>query len=500
LSSCRTGGIFVNVVIVSNRVARAGRGEPIAGGLAAALLPAVKSFGAVWVGSSGKAKKLGDKDSFANIESLGKGALATVDLPEEHYGRYYKGYSNSALWPVLHSRLDLLASTQDDFRSYLHINAYMARALLRFCKPDASYWIQDYHFLTLGLELRKLGIQQPIGFFLHTPWPSRSIITALPQHRELVDAMLAYDLIGFQTDDDRTNFVEHLTSDLGYQVENNTVRTEHGVCRMKAFPIGIDADEFASQAAHAAGGAEVSRLRASLNDESLIIGVDRVDYSKGLGNRIAAFERLVTTQPDLRRKVRLLQIAVPSRIGISAYKQLQSELSAQVGETNGRIGEVDWTPIRYLNKGFGQATLAGFYRFARVGLVTPLHDGMNLVAKEYVAAQDPADPGVLVLSQFAGAAQELDTALLVNPHDIDEITQKLSTALKMPKEERIERWQAMMKTLRATSVHSWFSGFLNVLEATHSASQRKKDPATPPPMGPFERRPDRLFRAEYHSA
>jgi trehalose 6-phosphate synthase len=303
-------------------------------------------------------------------------------------------------------------------------------------------------------------------------------VVGLPQHRELVQAMLAYDLIGFQTPADRRNFVDYVTQVLGLSVVDGYVSSAQGTCRLDVFPIGIDADEFAVRAARATKGAEVSRLCASLQNERLIIGVDRVDYSKGLTNRIHAFERLLTIHPPLRRRVRLLQIAVPSRCGIKAYDQLQSELSSTVGDVNGRIGEPDWTPIRYLNKGFDQALLAGFYRVSQIGLVTPLHDGMNLVAKEYVAAQDPANPGVLVLSEFAGAANQLNAALLVNPHDIDGIAHALATALKMPREERVERWESMIAALRTTSLHGWFSGFINALKQSERI-EPDKVPSSP---------------------
>jgi trehalose 6-phosphate synthase len=467
----------VNIVVVSNRVTRAKGSEPIMGGLAAALLPAVKDFGAVWVGSSGKLTASVEKDAFAEIEALGAGALSTIDMPREHYHRFYEGFANSALWPTLHSRSDLIRVSQEDYASYRYINAYMARALLRFCRPDAIYWVQDYHFLTLGQELRRLGLRQPIGFFLHTPWPALSVLVGLPQHREIVQAMLDYDLIGFQTPADRRHFAEYVTEVLGASVVDGRVSFNGRTCRLDTFPIGIDPDEFAARAITAAKSDEVARLAGSLNDERLIIGVDRVDYSKGLTHRIRAVEKLLTRHAPLRRRVRMLQIAVPSRCGIKAYDQLQSDLSAVVGEVNGRLGEPDWTPIRYLNKGYSQQVLAGFYRFARVGLVTPLHDGMNLVAKEYVAAQDPNDPGVLVLSEFAGAAQELDAALLVNPNDVDGMADQLAVALKMPREERIERWQSMMGALRTTSLHRWFSNFVDAL--TECASEAAPPAARP---------------------
>ncbi len=478
----------MNVVVVSNRVARVEPDEPIAGGLAAALLPAVKSYGAVWVGSSGRLRKLRSKDSFAEVVAFGKGALATVDLPEDHYTGYYEGFSNSALWPALHSRADLICSTEEDYACYREINAYMARALLRFCRPDASYWVQDYHFLALGAELRRLGVDQPIGFFLHTPWAERSSMVCVPQHKHLVRAMLAYDIIGFQTDDDRHNFADYLRRELMLPATDDAVTSEHGNCRLATFPIGIDVDAFAARSAKAVVSPEVARLRTSLQGNKLVIGVDRVDYSKGLCNRMRAFDRLLTVQPKLKRQVRYVQIAVPSRGNIGPYKQLQAELASTVGEINGRHGEIDWTPIRYLNKGFSQASLAGFYRSAQVGLVTPLHDGMNLVAKEYVAAQNPSDPGVLVLSEFAGAAKELDCALLVNPHDTDAIAQAITTALRMPGAERRERWTAMMEALRAHSVHTWFSDFVEAL-AKSRGRRVLQDTGAEPPLVPATAEP-----------
>jgi trehalose 6-phosphate synthase len=460
----------MTVVVVSNRVARAKPDEPLAGGLAAALLPMVRDSGAIWVGSSGQA---GDAtqthDSFAKIEALGTGALATVDMPAKHYQGYYEGFANSALWPALHSRPDLIHVTADDYASYRAINAFMARALVRFNSPDAVFWIQDYHFLTLGADMRQLGIERPLGFFLHTPWAERRTMSAVPHCSDLAEAMLAYDLIGFQTVEDRQNFEDYLRAELGLNIVDGTVASHWGLTQLATFPIGIDVDEFAARATKAVSRPEVSRLRESLHGAQLVLGVDRLDYSKGIANRVRAFDRVLEIDTSLKRNVSLLQVAVPSRGNIKAYRELKSELAGLVGEVNGRHGECDWTPIRYLNKGFSQLTLAGFYRVARVGLVTPLHDGMNLVAKEYVAAQNPLDPGVLVLSSFAGAARELDTALLVNPHDIDGMALQIATALKMSVEERRERWHAMVCKLKASSVQTWFAHFLHVLSDVRRA-------------------------------
>ncbi|MDE2380397.1 trehalose-6-phosphate synthase [Bradyrhizobium sp.] len=472
----------MNLVVVSNRVARGKASEPMTGGLAAALLPVVEHSGAIWVGSSGRVRDGHQKEPFAEVESLGSGALATLDLPAAHYGGYYEGFANSALWPALHSRSDLIRVSHGDYLSYREVNAFMARALLRFRKEKTAFWVQDYHFLALGAELRQLGVDDPIGFFLHTPWPVPAVMQGVPHHRELIEAMLAFDLLGFQTEEDRGNFLAYAGGDLGLAVEDGVVVSGHGRTRCQVFPIGIDAEKFAQYATKAISHPDVSRLRRSLNGEKLAIGVDRLDYSKGLVNRINAFDRLWTEQPHLVRGISLLQIATPSRGNIEAYGNLQNEVARLVSDVNGRHGEVDWTPIRYLNKGFGQAVLAGLYRTAQVGVVTPLHDGMNLVAKEYVAAQNPADPGVLVLSKFAGAANELDTALVVNPHDIDGMVRAISIAVSMPLTERRMRWEAMMEKLRRHTIRQWSAEFVAALEKSRSERAAVAPLASQPPQ------------------
>src|SRR5262249_3524893 len=324
------------------------RDEPVAGGLAAALLPMVKQSGATWVGTNvPPADAVQRRECFAEIEPLGKGALATVDLPARHYRNYYEGFANSALWPALHSRPDLIQVTAEEYASYREVNACMARALLRFNDPQTVYWIQDYHFLTLGAELRQSKSVLPIGFFLHTPWAERGTMLTVPHHADLVQAMLAYDLIGFQTDEDRHNFEDYLQVELGLSVVKGAVASDWGMTQLGTFPIGIDVDDFAARATRAVTRPEVSRLRASLQGAKLVLGVDRLDYSKGLANRMQAFDRMLTIEPELKGNVSFLQIAVPTRGNIRAYRQLKAELATLVGEVNGRHGEVDWIPIRY---------------------------------------------------------------------------------------------------------------------------------------------------------
>jgi trehalose 6-phosphate synthase len=471
----------VTSILVSNRVVSPKADGPVEGGLASALLQAVRNSGAIWVGTRIGQSETGRKEPLAALEALGSGATARVDIPAERYRRYYEGFANSALWPILHSRPDLIRVDQDDFTAYCEVNAIMARALRGFLKPDSMIWVHDYHFLTLGRELRRLGVDRPIGFFLHTPFPRPNNFVSLPGHREIVRAMLQYDLIGFQTDADLLNFSTYVERNLGMSVTARNFVTETRTL-LASFPIGIDATAFAADAVKAAARPDIARLRASLMGAKLVIGVDRIDYSKGLENRLRAFDRLFQTSPELKRQVSMLQIALPSRGQISTYCRLQSELATLVSEVNGKHGEIDWTPIRYLNKGFNQAALAGLYRAAHVGLVTPLYDGMNLVAKEYVAAQNPLDPGMLVLSERAGAAQQLDAAILVNPHDTEGIAEAVRTAMTMPLDERRERWQAMMAVLERDNIGAWFSDFMSALGESDRALPRRRSPdlAMPP--------------------
>lgn len=464
----------MNLVVVSNRVARGKPNEPMTGGLAAALLPVVEQSGAIWVGSSGQLRHGAQKEP--SVETLGSGKLVMLDLPAEYYSGYYNGFANSALWPTLHSRTDLIDISDLDYFSYCQINAIMAGVLLQFRK-QAAFWVHDYHFLTLGAELRKLEIEQKVdikhtvGFFLHTPWPEPATIRCLPYHRELISAMLAYDLIGFQTDEDRQNFLDYVGPYLRVVIENTDVISGYGRTRCRVFPISIDADKFAQYSEQAVSHPVVSSLRRSLNGGALAIGVDRIDYSKGLDKRVEAFDHLWTEKP---RSISLLQIANPSRSSIKAYHHLQKFVAGRVREVNRCRGTDNWKPIRYLNASFSQSVLAGLYRTAQVGVVTPLRDGMNLVAKEYVAAQDPKNPGVLILSKFAGAAKQLDGALFVDPYDIEDMAGVISKAVSMPLDERCRRWEAMMQRLRGYTIQQWFTEFVAELKNIQAEKAARK--------------------------
>jgi trehalose 6-phosphate synthase len=460
------------IVVVSNRVPSLQYGEAAAGGLAVGLKAALEASGGLWFGWNGRVLEAAEG---VRIEQERPFALATLTLtPAEHDG-YYAGFANRTLWPLLHGRLDLIRFTPEDFSQYLAVNDKFAHGLLPRLGAGDRIWVHDYHLIPLGERLRREGVEGEIGFFLHVPFPSADVLATLPCHQELVRAMTAYDLIGLQTDNDVRNFREFVLRHLGGRLlDDGTVCALGRRFRVDAFPIGIDPRQFGMLAATeeanpADAGAAGRRLR--------VIGVDRLDYTKGLPHRLHAFERMLARAPQYRGRTELLQIAAPSRETVPEYLALRDELDALSGRINARYADLDWTPIRYINKAFSQARLAGLYRRSRVGLVTPLRDGMNLVAKEYVAAQNPLDPGVLVLSRFAGAAERLDGALVVNPYDFDAVAEALITAVEMPLEERRARWSRMMAELQEHDIHDWRQRFLHALGRARS---RVRDIERPP--------------------
>jgi trehalose 6-phosphate synthase len=448
------------LVIVSNRVALPGEGAQRSGGLVTGLVDALHQSGGLWFGWSGK---LGETRSASVREAEGV-TYATVDFSRADHDGYYSGFSNSALWPLFHYRLDLVNFTRRDFAAYLRVNALLADELAPLLKASDLIWVHDYHLIPMAKELRRPGAAQRIGFFLHTPFPSLGILETLPHYLDLLEALCAYDLVGFQTIEDLTAFHDAIVRRADGKVSRNgRIRAFDRVLRSGVFPIGVDPDAIADMAARAVKSRTTRRLRESLQDRHLIIGVDRLDYSKGLEHRFKAFGRFLEIYPAQRNQVRLLQIATATRSDVPEYRALRQRLGALAGDVAGRYAELDWAPIQYLNRSFSQSSLTGFFRASRVALVTPLRDGMNLVAKEYVAAQVPGDPGVLVLSPFAGAAYELDAAVIANPYDPDAVAEALQKALQMPLEERRERWRAMMEVLRRNSIAVWRETFLRTL-------------------------------------
>ncbi|MGE5505622.1 MAG: alpha,alpha-trehalose-phosphate synthase (UDP-forming) [Actinomycetota bacterium] len=456
---------MARLVIVSNRVSvPSGKGTAKAGGLAVALKEALEAHGGLWFGWSGDVAD--DTPGPPRRVTDGNVTYVTTDLSRQDFDEFYNGFSNSTLWPLFHYRLGLLEVSRRSYQGYLRVNAAFAAALAPMIEKDDIVWVHDYHLIPLGEELRRLGIANRMGFFLHTPFPVPEILLALPGHRRLAQAMCAYDLVGFQTADDVKAFIGYVGGEAGGRIGPKGRFAAFGRCAMAAaYPIGIDTASFKAMAAEAADCPATRRMKAALRGRRLVMGVDRLDYSKGLPQRLDAIERLLDQHPEFRGRVDYMQIAAPSREEVARYRALKRALESAAGRINGRFAEFDWQPVRYINRSYDRQTLAGFYRMACVGLVTPLRDGMNLVAKEYVAAQDPADPGVLVLSRFAGAARELTSALIVNPFDLDEVADALSRALTMPRDERLERWRAMMAAVEGNTVEDWRDNFLDDLIA-----------------------------------
>ena len=458
------------LVMVSNRVTLPQ--ETRAGGLALALQAALAEHGGLWFGWSGQ---LAEQTAARPLQEHAGVAYLTVDLAREDHAGYYIGHANRVLWPLLHDRCDLIEYARADYAVYRAVNARLAALLRPHLRDDDVLWVHDYHLIPFARELRRAGCRQRIGFFLHTALAPAALLEYLPEHRELLGALADYDLIGVQSSHDLCSLRDYLQRVLGARAETTASDVLHmpdgRSVRCAVFPIGIDTPVIAAAARRAGSAAACRRMHSSLGERRLVIGVDRLDYSKGLPQRFTAFGHLLEQHAPWRGRVSLLQIAPTSRGEVPEYRAIRRELERIAGHINGRHAEPDWVPIRYVNRAYPQGTLCGYYRMARVGLVTPLRDGMNLVAKEYLASQDGDDPGVLVLSDFAGAAEQLrDSALCVNPRDPQAQADALDAALAMPLDERRARWQLAMTVLTEHDIHAWRHAFLQALLALPQAA------------------------------
>ena len=457
------------LIVISNRVsAITDKPAGAHGGLSVALTAALRESRGIWFGWSGK-----QTDQFTgHIEFSRKGGVttATVDLEEQDIDEYYNGYANRTLWPLFHYRVDLAEYERDFAAGYQRANERFAETVRPLIEPDDVVWVQDYHMIPLGQDLRRLGCRNRIGFFLHIPWPPRRLLTTLPEARLLVESMFAYDLIGFQTEEWLETFCEFVAADFGAEIEGGLVRVGEREVRLIACPIGIDAADFTKLASSPTAKRTCRAMEESSNGRAMIVGVDRLDYSKGLEERFLGYERFLRENPEERKEVFLLQIAPPSRASVETYQQIRANLEGLSGRINGAHADLDWVPIRYVNQNYPRNVLAGTFRAARIALVTPLRDGMNLVAKEFVAAQNPDDPGVLILSRFAGAATQLEDAILVNPYSAEEISDSIRTALRMSKEERISRWRKLQQNVEEEDIGWWRKRFTDALSAAPSGS------------------------------
>jgi len=464
------------LVVISNRVAvpKARGATGAQGGLAGALQAALEDRGGLWFGWSGQeAEEPGDT---VHLQRAGRVTTATIDLPPLDVHEYYNGYANATLWPLFHYRIDLTEYEQRTKQGYDRVNDRFADRVAPLIEERDLVWVHDYHLIPLGERLKERGIANRIGFFLHIPWPPTSLLTSLPGHEQLVRALLCYDLVGFQTAEWLAGFVHYCETELGAEVdaESGRVTLDGRTTIARAYPIGIDWDHFQAQGQTGEARQAEQLFRSSTRHRTGMIGVDRLDYSKGLPERIDGIGRFFDRHPERARDLVFIQIAPPSREDVQSYQDIRNLLEQKTGQINGARSEVDMVPIRYVNRGYSHAELFGFFRAAKIGLVTPLRDGMNLVAKEYVAAQDPEDPGVLVLSEFAGAAHQLGCdgqgAVLVNPHSPDALAEAIGVALDMGPDERKARYEAMVESVREDTVQRWTEAFCRDLAGAHAGA------------------------------
>jgi alpha,alpha-trehalose-phosphate synthase [UDP-forming]/trehalose-phosphatase len=451
------------LVIISNRTpaAGAGRGKEV-GGLVSALAPSVARTDGIWLGWSGSERAPG---LTLTIDDAAPPARATFDYPPGWREPFYAGFCNQSLWPLLHCFPSRVRYVDDEWTAYVLANEAYARLATRLAAPTATIWVHDYHLMLVGAALRHLGHQGPLGFFLHVPFPPRDVWETLPWHAEVIDALLSFDRIGFHTARWADNFLGAIGGTATIERHGTTAVVRRGgrVTSVGVHPIGIEPAAF-EPAGDDLLDPDVAGLRAQVRGRQLILGVDRLDYSKGIPERLEAFRRLLQLYPGWRGKVSFVQVSVPSRAEVPEYAELRRRVEELVGRINGEFGEADWVPVRYLYRSYPPPVLAQLYRLADVGLITPLRDGMNLVAKEFVVAQRPTDPAALVLSRFAGAAEELDAAVLTNPYHVDGVALDLDRALAMTLDERQIRHAALLAAATRVTSTSWAEDFLAALD------------------------------------
>jgi len=474
------------LLIVSNRLpvtVKAGRGGEVAvelstGGLATGMKGPHERLGGLWIGWPGDLEALSAAARDALDTRLSSLRLVPVPLTQDEITRYYEGYSNAILWPLFHYSVARLPPEVSGFDVYERVNALFADAVADQWREGDLIWIHDYQLMLVPAMLRERLPDARIGFFLHIPFPSSEMFRLLPQRERLLEGVLGADLVGFHT----STFVRHFSSSalrlVGAPTDVDRVRWRGREVQLGVFPMGIDAARYDALAR----SPEVEgRARAHRADGTpILLGIDRLDYTKGIQRRLLAFEALLRAQPELRRRVRLVQVAVPSRENVEAYRELRDEVDALVGRIHGEFATPGWSPIHYLYRGLEPTDLVALYRAADAVLVTPLRDGMNLVAKEFVASRPDGD-GVLVLSEFAGASAELAEALLVNPYDVESTAEVFYRALTLPEDDRRTRMALLRERVLGHDVHRWARTFVARLEQVQPLARSGSVTAPSPP-------------------
>lgn len=439
------------LLVVSNRIppTAGGRQRPV-GGLVSALEPAMRSSDGIWLGWNG-GESTGERS--VAIDDAVRPVRASFEFAPSWREHFYGGFCNRALWPLFHGFAGRVRYADEDWLAYVQANAEFAKHASQLVADDGTVWIHDYHLLLAGRDIRQRGFTGPLGLFLHIPFPPRDLFDTLPWADEIIEAMCAFDLLGFHTEQWARNF-----RDCATRRRDSQALPDIGV-----LPIGVDPTSFAAE--DGSIDRDIAGLRIALGQRRMILGVDRLDYAKGIPERLLAFERLLEEKPAWRGQVAFVQISVPSRADVPEYAELQHRVENLVGRINGRFGEADWVPVRYLYRSYDHRVLAQLYRAADVALVTPLRDGLNLVAKEFIAAQDPAAPGVLVLSRFAGAAAELSDAVITNPYHPDGMAEDIDRALRMELDERKRRHTLLAMAIAGKTPQKWASVFLDRLRS-----------------------------------
>jgi trehalose 6-phosphate synthase/phosphatase len=438
------------------------RFERSSGGLATGLRPTHERDTGIWVGWPGSLGQLSGEQRQDLQAQLAARRLAPVFLQEADERGFYEGYCNGLLWPLFHSFLGQIPLETPDFSPYQRANERFAEEVLRTYQPGDRIWVHDYQLMLLPRLLRERLPEARIGFFLHIPFPPLEIFRSLPEREALLDGVLAADLVGFHTASYARNFATSALHVLGASMDVERLSWRGGSARVRAFPMGVDA-RYIEEKSAAIGEEQRRTWLQDREDVKLLVGIDRLDYTKGIPRRLLSFERLLSDRPEFRGKVRLIQVAIPSRTGVGAYAEFRNQVHALVGRINGRFASPDWVPVHYLYRSIEEDEMLALYRAASVMLVTPIRDGMNLVAKEFVASR-VEEQGVLVLSEFAGAAADLAEAILINPYDIDGCAHALAQALAMPEQEQRARMRAMRARVLEHDVQRWACSFLEEIE------------------------------------
>lgn len=456
------------IIIISNRlplkVQKKESGitfEPSEGGLATGLGSVYKQGDNLWIGWPGLSLESQEEQDHVR-EELQKENMHPVFLTETEIKEYYEGFSNETLWPTFHYFIQYAVYEQSLWDAYLAVNQKFCAEVLKFAQPEDTIWVHDYQLLLLPQLIREKLPGVSIGFFQHIPFPSFEIFRLLPWRREIIQGMLGADLIGFHTYDDMRHFLSSTNRLLGYGNLHGLIDTGKRTVLIDAFPMGIDYDKYAALAIDPETIRIEQEFRAAIGTHRIIVSIDRLDYSKGIPNRLYAFELFLKRYPEFQEKVSLVMIVVPSRDTVEKYKRLKEEIDELVGRINSSYRTISWNPIQYFYRSFPLAEISAFYRIADVGLVTPMRDGMNLVSKEFIASKFD-QKGVLILSEMAGAAQELADAIQINPNNVAQMADAIHEALMLPEEEQITQMSAMQALIKRYDIHQWVKVFMDRL-------------------------------------